>query len=55
MNAEGWRLVLLLDEFDEKQQSDKGVRAIASLLKGGVTTLIEAAAKGAGEAMMEGE
>jgi hypothetical protein len=33
---------------------DKGVRAIVGLLKDGVTTLIEAAAKGAGEAMVKG-
>jgi hypothetical protein len=38
----------------EKQQLDKGVRAIVGLLKDGVTTLIEAAAKGAGEAMVKG-
>ena len=38
----------------EKQQLDKGVRAITGLLKDGVTTLIEAAAKGAGEAMVKG-
>jgi hypothetical protein len=37
----------------EKQQLDKGVRAMAGLLKGGVTTLIEAAAKGAGEAAVK--
>ena len=38
----------------EKQQLDKGVRAIVGLLKDGVTTLIEAAARGAGEAMVKG-
>jgi hypothetical protein len=39
---------------DEKQQLDKGVHAVVGLLKDGVTTLIEAAAKGAGEAMVKG-
>ena len=38
----------------EKQQLDKGIRAIVGLLKDGVTTLIEAAAKGAGEAIVKG-
>jgi tetratricopeptide (TPR) repeat protein len=38
----------------EKEQLSKTVRAIVGLLKGGVTTLIEAAAKGAGEAMVKG-
>jgi len=37
----------------EKQQLDKGVRTIVGLLKGGVTTLIEAAAKGAAEAIVK--
>jgi hypothetical protein len=39
---------------DEKQQLDKGVRAVVGLLKDGVATLIEATAKGAGEAMVKG-
>jgi len=38
----------------EKQQLDKGVRAIVGLLKDGVTTLIEAAAKGVGGAVVKG-
>jgi hypothetical protein len=38
----------------EKEQLSKTIRAIVSLLKGGVTTLIEAAAKGAGEAIVKG-
>ncbi len=39
---------------EEKQQLGKGVRAIGGLLKDGVTTLIEVAAKGAGDAIMKG-
>jgi hypothetical protein len=39
---------------DEKQQLDKGVRAVVGLLKDGAKTLIEAAAKGAGEAIVKG-
>ena len=38
----------------EKQQLDRGIRAIAGLLKDGAATLIEAAAKGVGEAVMKG-
>jgi len=38
----------------EKQQLDKGIRAVVGLLKDGVTTLIEAAAKGTGEAIVKG-
>jgi len=38
----------------EKEQLGKAVRAVADLLKGGATTLIEAAAKGVGEAVMKG-
>jgi len=34
---------------------DKGIRAVVGLLKDGAKTLIEAAAKGAGEAMVRGE
>jgi hypothetical protein len=36
----------------QKWQLDKAVRAIAGLFKDGATTLIEAAAKGAGEAIV---
>jgi hypothetical protein len=38
----------------EKQELDKGVRAVVGLLKDGVATLIKAAAKGAGEAIVKG-
>jgi hypothetical protein len=38
----------------EKQQLDKGIRAVVGLLKDGVSTLIEAAAKGAGEGIVKG-
>jgi len=38
----------------EKEQLGKAVRAVVDLLKGGVTTLIEAVAKGVGEAVMKG-
>jgi hypothetical protein len=38
----------------EKQELDKGIRTVVGLFKGGVTTLIEAAAKGAGEAIAKG-
>jgi len=38
----------------EKQQLDRGIHAIAGLLKDGVATLIETAAKGVGEAVMKG-
>jgi hypothetical protein len=38
----------------EKQELDKGVRTIVGLLKDGVATLIKAAAKGAGEAIVKG-
>jgi hypothetical protein len=38
----------------EKQQLDKGVRAIAGLLRDGAKTLIEAAAKGVVEAIVKG-
>jgi hypothetical protein len=51
LQAQGWEGLLTRSE---KQQLDKGVRAVTGLLKGGVTTLIEAAAKGAGEAMVKG-
>ncbi len=37
---------------NEKQQLNKTVSAVIGLLKGGVTTLIEAAAKGAGSALV---
>jgi hypothetical protein len=40
---------------DEKQQLAKGVRAIVGLLKDGAKTLIEAAAKGAGETIVKGK
>lgn len=39
---------------DEKQQLDKGIRAVGGLLRDGVATLIEATAKGAGEAIVKG-
>ena len=51
LRAQEWEGLLTRSE---KQQLDKGVRAVAGLLKGGVTTLIEAAAKGAGEAIVKG-
>jgi hypothetical protein len=38
----------------EKQQLGKGVRAVGGLLRDGVASLIEAAAKGVGEAMVKG-
>ena len=38
----------------EKEQLGKAVRAVADLLKDGAATLIEAAAKGVGEAVMKG-
>jgi hypothetical protein len=38
----------------EKEQLGKAVRAVADLLKDGAATLIEAAAKGVGEAVMRG-
>jgi hypothetical protein len=38
----------------EKQELDKGIRTVVGLFKDGVTTLIEAAAKGAGEAVVKG-
>lgn len=55
---EGWLLQARERESlltqGEKQQLDKGIRAIVGLLKGSVTTLIEAAAKGTGEALVKG-
>lgn len=39
---------------DEKQQLNKGVRAVVELLKDGAKTLIEAAAKGVGEVIVKG-
>jgi len=51
LRAQGWEGLLTRGE---KQQLDKGVHAIASLLKDGAAKLIEAAAKGAGEAMIKG-
>ncbi|MEA3397509.1 MAG: hypothetical protein U9R05_08610 [Chloroflexota bacterium] len=38
----------------EKEQLGQAVRKVGSLLKDGVTTLIEAAAKGAGQAVVKG-
>ena len=38
----------------EKEQLGKAVRAVADLLKGGVTTLVEAAARGVGEGVAKG-
>jgi len=38
----------------EKEQLSKTIRAASGLLKGGITTLIEAAAKGVGEVVMKG-
>jgi hypothetical protein len=38
----------------EKRELDKGVRTIGGLLKDGAKTLIEAATKGAGEAIVKG-
>ena len=38
----------------EKKQLGKAARAVGDLLKDGATTLIEAAAKGVGEAMVKG-
>ena len=51
LRAQEWEGLLTRGE---KQQLDKGVRAIVGLLKDGVATFIEAAAKGAGEAMVKG-
>jgi hypothetical protein len=51
LRAQEWEGLLTRGE---KQQLVKGVRAVTGLLKDGVTTLIEAAAKGAGEAMVKG-
>jgi hypothetical protein len=52
LQAQEWEGLLTRGE---KQQLDKGIRAIVGLLKDGAKTLIEAAAKGAGEAMVKGE
>ena len=51
LQAQEWEGLLTRSE---KQQLDKGVRAVVGLLKDGVTTLIEVAAKGAGEAIAKG-
>jgi hypothetical protein len=45
-----WQFVLQIG----KEPLDKGIRAVRGLLKDGAKTLIEAAVRGAGEAMVKG-
>ena len=51
LQAQEWEGLLTRGE---KEQLGKAVRAVGGLLKDGAKTLIEVAAKGAGEAIMKG-